>query len=250
MIILRYLSLVRSIPFATAFLALLSPQAQGASRVSFPWLRDMQVTIYARKALSEDAALARLNLGVNVRDGIATVWGPVPSNDLSRKAVQKLEGVKGVLQVRSDLYLLGPRKEDEFPDLPFVFETPTQSESASPNFDSGTIQNLAATVYPGFPTETPASTLQASVSLLPPVAMAQGAKPGAAVVSQTRDLVTAAIERLRKADDRFRPITCEIKDGAVLLRPAQGRSEHVMAFAQAISQLPGVDRVVVLNPGQ
>ena len=56
-----------------------------------------------------------------------------------------------------------------------------------------------------------------------------------------------SIMTLRQGDERFRSIASELKDGAVLLRAGIAYGEHIMAFAQAISQLPGVERVVVLS---
>src|SRR5205823_4789472 len=150
---LRMQAILRQRTRTPAILALiavgmLAPATEAAPRLTFPWLRDMQVTIYARRALLEEPALAALNLGVNVRDGVATVWGPVPNEEIGRKAVKRVEMVQGVLKVRSDFYLLGPKKEEELPDSPLVLETPTKSESASPNRESGDIGNLTGRFGP------------------------------------------------------------------------------------------------------
>src|SRR3954470_14031744 len=40
-------------------------------------LRDVGLTVRARQALRRDKELAPLNLGVKVREGVATLWGPV-----------------------------------------------------------------------------------------------------------------------------------------------------------------------------
>lgn len=233
---------------AATCLATLTPAADAAMPLGFPWLRDVQVTIYARRALMDDPALARLNLGVNVREGVATVWGPIPDAEAGRKALKRIEEVKGVLQVRSDLYFLGPKKEDELLDLPFVFEAPTRTESASPDRESGQIVNLAGRVNPGFPIEPLTTGLHLAISLLPPVAITDEPKsPAVAAPPSRQQLVTTSIDSLRRTNERFRPIATELKDGTVSIRAGTAQGENVMAFAQAIAQLPGVERVVVLN---
>ena len=75
--------------------------------------RDLQVMVHVRRALKEDPALAELNIGVRVRDGVATLWGPVPSEDVIPKARKVLESVRGVLGVASDLYVRVPEKVDD-----------------------------------------------------------------------------------------------------------------------------------------
>ena len=52
---------------------------------------DLRLTVLARRALQGDPALGRLNLGVRVRDGVATVWGPVPSDAVIRASCGQAE---------------------------------------------------------------------------------------------------------------------------------------------------------------
>src|SRR2546423_1505766 len=62
-----------------------------------------KMTLQARQLLRKDEALASVNLGVSVREGIATVWGTVPSKELARHVEERLRQVKGVTQVRSTI---------------------------------------------------------------------------------------------------------------------------------------------------
>jgi hypothetical protein len=57
--------------------------------------------------------------------------------------------------------------------------------------------------------------------------------------------VSAEVERVRQADPRFRSIQTEVQGGLVLLRGGDTPGEHVMAFAQMVTRLPGVERVLV-----
>ena len=68
-------------------------------------LRDLELTVSARRALQQDPSLGPLHVGVLVVDGVATVWGPVPTAADVRRAVKALEAVPGIATVRSELRL-------------------------------------------------------------------------------------------------------------------------------------------------
>src|SRR5438105_5481592 len=57
---------------------------------------DWQLTLRARNALWDDATFDKLNLGVRVRQGTATLQGPVPSAGVAAQAVDRLRKVTGV----------------------------------------------------------------------------------------------------------------------------------------------------------
>jgi hypothetical protein len=54
-----------------------------------------------------------------------------------------------------------------------------------------------------------------------------------------------AVERVRRSDARFRSVRAEVHGKVIVLRGNSENSEHVMMLAQALSGLPGVERVVV-----
>jgi hypothetical protein len=65
------------------------------------------------------------------------------------------------------------------------------------------------------------------------------------VADDSGDLA-GAIERIRKGDERYRLIQFDVKNGAIYLH-GTAKPENVMAFARALSNVPGVERVVVRN---
>src|SRR5262245_22029303 len=75
-------------------------------------LRDLLHTVQARRTLAEDPALAPLNLGIEVRGGVAILWGPVPSVDLAFRAEARLRALIEVIDVHNNLEItpdpLGP----------------------------------------------------------------------------------------------------------------------------------------------
>jgi osmotically-inducible protein OsmY len=66
-------------------------------------VRDVELTVYARRALLQDDVLGNLNLGVRVEYGVATLWGAAPSREAGARAVQVLKTVRGIYQVRDEL---------------------------------------------------------------------------------------------------------------------------------------------------
>src|SRR5947207_6099690 len=65
----------------------------GTIRLAPDPTQDLGHTIQARRLLLEDPDLAPLNLGVRVRNRVATLWGPVPSADLALKAELRLRAL-------------------------------------------------------------------------------------------------------------------------------------------------------------
>ena len=66
-------------------------------------VRDLWQTVQARKMLLDDPQLGQLNLGVKVSNRMAVLWGPVPSQELSFRAEQKLRGMVELVEVRNAL---------------------------------------------------------------------------------------------------------------------------------------------------
>ena len=102
--------------------ALLLPANTEAAEPSRPpsealgHISDLRLTILARRSLEGDAALAKLNLGVEVRDGVAVAWGPIPDREAGRRAVARLERISGIRNVRPDFHFarVDPDPEQAF----------------------------------------------------------------------------------------------------------------------------------------
>src|SRR5262249_3379761 len=79
--------------------------------------RDVEIALHARMALSKEAELAKLHLGVIVRQGEATVWGVAPTWELAERALKTVEKVPGVLSVRNQVRLSGGSTEEAVQNL-------------------------------------------------------------------------------------------------------------------------------------
>jgi hypothetical protein len=204
--------------------------------------RDLELTVPARRAFQGHPALRQV--GVLVTDGVATLWGAVPTADDGRQAVKLLEAVQGIAAVRSELRL-EKGKPTKLLALPVPEDPPTRTRAASPDPVSGSLGTLTRrnpTHFPPAPAPPPPA-----VALMPPIATAPAAPPRAAPAPPAP---AAAVEALRSADRRFRRIRAEVSGGTVSLHPGDTPQEHVMAFYQLLARVPGVERVVIKNDGR
>jgi hypothetical protein len=211
----------------------LSAEAAPA-RTAVDSARDLEIQVRARHLLLADEELAPFNLGVTVQNGVAVVWGPVSSPEMKVKALKKIENVRGVFEVQSEMYVsrqaglwLDPDGAKLLPDAP------EQTSSAMPDWRTGQLPAFPGQLASKKITEPTGPTK--IVTLMPPIAVAD----------EGGDLASA-IERIRKGDERYRLIQYEMKDGAIYLR-GSAKPENVMAFARALSNVPGVERVVLQN---
>jgi len=202
--------------------------------------RDIQLSVHARRALADDPDLAPANLGVRVQDNVAVLWGPVSSEALKRRAVDVVKKVKGVFTVKdADVYIAAPTVVVEASTLapPHPPEAPTHTEAASPP------EPVSESV--GVLTARPAvEAPPVEVVLRAPLPLGN-AGPAQTVSAAPPDGLAAAVEQARRAEDRFRQIDCRLAGDVVILRAGSGRGEDVMAFARAISRLPGLARIVI-----
>jgi hypothetical protein len=213
--------------------------------------------------------LRPLNVGVKVHNGTVTLWGPVPSSLDEKRAVEKVERVRGVVGVRSELYVgRAPARRDEL-EMALLPEAPVRREAASPDRESGALTVLTGRPPPverqpretgpgeglppvvsttGMPVPAvapvePPPPVRAAV-LLAPVALG---RPGEQVAARS---VPAAplevlVERVRQGEARFHAVRAEVRDGAVVLHSGAARGEDVTALADVLRRLPGVKEVAV-----
>jgi BON domain len=206
--------------------------------------RDIQLTVHARKALADDAAVGPGNLGVRVQNNVAVLWGPISSEELKQRAVEVVKKVKGVYEVRdADVYVAAPPPVVETAALPpptSATDAPTHTESASPDPVSGAILSLAS--------RSPVEAAPAPVVVLRAPLPLNGSSPTQTVSQAPPDEgLGAAVEQVRQNSDRFHPIAFRLEGDMVVLQLGDGQAENVMAFARAISRVPGLTRIVILS---
>src|SRR5262245_38573942 len=212
---------------------------------------DALLTYQARRALDQDQVLGKFNIGVVVRDGVATLIGKLPNANLARKAENCVQQVPGLRGLRSEL-LIGP-PADAPPPLrtqaaPVTPPTP-RSESVSlfapipaPEAENGspapTAMALLAPRVGDSPTPTPEAQRPAALT-------SQGPLPVEPLWPVSDDDVLTTVERLRWSDPRFQRVRVEVRQGRVFLSGAVVRGEDGMDLARLAAPLPGGAGVVV-----
>lgn len=66
---------------------------------------DLEQTIECRRLLLDDPVLGPLNLGVRVKNRVATLWGPVPSRAVARRAEQCLRTMIELVEVKNQMHV-------------------------------------------------------------------------------------------------------------------------------------------------
>jgi hypothetical protein len=213
---------------------------------------DFKLEIQALAALNQEATIAPLNLSVRVRNRVAHLSGAVPTAEVRRKAITIVANVPGILETNTKQLTVtrAPRSEQRLM-LPLEDEKPTETRSASPG---ALAPRDSVPLLPDRPKTAPppADSAPRTVALLVPEAVAsppRGPQTGR-LTANPRPRPNAvsldtSLDRLRQSDRRYRAIRTEIQGATVHVLTGDTPGEHVMAFARAVSRIPGVERVVL-----
>jgi hypothetical protein len=217
---------------------------------------DTELSVRVRAALAKDQALAPLNIGVNVRDGTVTLWGSVPSADFARRAMSVAGQVKGVQSIRCELSLI-PRDDEGDPSATCAPPPIPVPDKVGP--PPGALTGRPAE-QPAVPQVKPTARSQrpgGDILLLPPIIVAgppAGAKPAPPAslghpvplpLEASAPDLSSALDKVRRSDTRFGGIRWEVRERVVTLSGTVPRGEDLMAFAQAVSRVAGVERVLL-----
>jgi hypothetical protein len=202
----------------------------------------MRLTVMARRAFQHDRVLAPLNLGVKVRDGVATVWGPVPDAEVARQAVARLEAIHGIDEVHSELHLR-PREKPLLAELGIPRGAPTRIQVAKPverpTEVGPRVREVAASG--GRPGTLP------ELTAVPMPAAEQAPKRAVVTARPVAIPLHVAVERVRSSNSRFQSIPVEVRGTMVIVGRSGADGEDVTALAQALRRVRGVTEVVVAS---
>jgi len=250
------------------------------SRQTDDTIRDLELTLRARKALLKEDALATQNVGVSVRSGVATLWGIVSRKELGQHAEKSLQSVIGLKGIRNELRVEGvdanvpllamtkptpptplaeplsqdkPRTQEStarrpadqalLPGQEPVWRAAGRGDAAVPTSASSTSPTTSLATGTKARQEYPGAR-PAAQSDTPLTIMPSIALPGQAASAGQTNGLAQAIESLRLRDGRFERVQAQATGGIVTLRGTVDRWEHLFELAKQISRLPGVQRVV------
>jgi osmotically-inducible protein OsmY len=220
---------------------------------------DRRLTALARRALDDDLELSILDLGVSVRENVATVWGAVPSPALASRAAEAVRGVPGVARVINQVsiespndplveFLKLPARTLPMPAAPGAREGPTVA--ARNERTTRAAPGLTPTWHPATPKLTSRAPSPADdIATMPAIALPMrpdfsSRQPPPATAPAG---LAGAVAQLQRSNERLRAVQPEVRGGVVYLRGVIYSWDDLFALARAASRLPGVERVVIEN---
>lgn len=243
--------LIRAL-FLVVVASVIVPGAFPADRASDQRDADARQTLYVRRAVGEDAALAPHagDVWIEVQGTTAILSGKLPSAMLKQRAVYLAGQVKGIAAVRADdLQVATPDGVSDVPS-PFVEGVPPRGSLAGGPREGHATQEPKKAVLPE---PSPTATPPQGVSLLAPIhvtAPAPAPSTGSLVeflpprpLPEAPDLASA-VEALRRKEERFRRLKVEVRDKSVFLSGTVSRWADATDLTNAVRRLPGVERVI------
>jgi hypothetical protein len=247
----------RILVVVAVLLSLVSPAfAEGTRLIGDP-MRDVQQTVHARRLLADDPELKEHHIGVAVRDRVATLWGPVPSAEVAFRAELCLRMMIELAEVRNELVvsdLMEPVRR------PLKIDAPPRyvPEPMPPNLPRGARSLLGAPIRlmgeDGTVGKRPASQQNLSersldIKELPPIALPKQGSPhvGGETSSEADQRLVVAVRAILQSKDSFGPVLFAVKEGRIYLKTSGPDSEVLHDAAQAVSRLPNVVGVILVE---
>ena len=220
--------------------------------------RDLQHEILVREALAKDPRLQPLNLIVRVKDRVATLSGPVPSRELAQRAMETAKKLTELREVQDKMLV-------QFEDAGLLLPVPVKTQTVVP---PGMMRPPPASIPASVPEPKkvviPTSGVwlpvngdlqkpPVGVALLPWATAQQGvteavSRPmdsGSVVPSNSS--IASAVQSLLQADERYRRVRFELKEGKVYFSGAVVRWSDLEQLARAVTHIPGVVGVVLAD---
>ena len=228
---------------------------------------DPVLAINTKAALANDPMLKQLNLMVSVVDRVAVVGGPVPSDAHLKRVESILNDVDGLSARRVTCWVM-PSKYDPLADRlaqelrdstrPSVIRTPPRPpvlslpNSYEPRPDRRQTGNV--TVNRVEPEQSVSDFLLSPTLLSEPQAISP--KPSSPVTIPPTNVPTQPSEpstlaqritAVQRGDKRFAQFQVTLRSDYLLIAGFAERDSDSWAFARALRELPGIERIVVGN---
>lgn len=206
-------------------------------RIGTDPVRDLRLTMQARKRMFDDPELAALNVGVTVNDRAAVLWGPVPTVEAMFRAELTLRGMTELVEIRNQLFV----SELEPIRAPLKFDAPPRflPERAPPP------PKLPVEPRPFFGAPGVLTGQANKIAVLPAITLGMPSADETPAAPE-RDL-NGAIRIFLQSKTTYRPLEFTLKDRRVYLRAPDQHLDALHEAARGIARLPGVEGVILLD---
>lgn len=244
-----------ALSFGTALLLGLAPQlfsialqAGDARAIQIPDLtsRDWILNNQARRAILKDDQLAPHNIGVTVKNKIATIWGSIPAPEIAKRAEATLLKIPGIATVMNECRI-----------VPGTDPIPQAIADAVRNArNRGDDPNVSAKIAPPPPSTVTSRQVVAKPDLnaIPAKADEFAVMPPppstvllAPTMNEPRSFNASPWpwERVRASDKRFKDLNLEVRNGIVKVSGIVARMKDAWDLAEMLNALPGVKQVII-----
>ena len=193
---------------------------------------DLRLELRAKQAIRESSELSRWNPGLKVEEGVAILWGNLPSPELVEELVRRIKRVEGIRGVQSEVRIVSI--QDDLPDR--IAKAVAQGKPVEPKI-APMIEPQVIVREPQFAPVMTTSKMTLNSARLGTTVM----KPDPMKLVNLDEWLTKAT----KTDLRYQKLTWEISEGVIRLRGQVDRMGDIWDLADRISDLEGVRRVLV-----
>ena len=220
--------------------------------------RDWVLGIQARRILHKDEQIAALNVGVSVKDKVATIWGTLPSAEVGKRAEEILKKINGIASVVNECKIVPPpsvipqqvadavkRLQEGQPDEALALKS-----APPPAATTGrqVVAKPAPEMLPPRPVNDPNEVR------LPPLSPSPGAVLLPPVLSPTPSPSPEApmtgfdsAEKIRDSEPRFKDVALEMKGGVVKISGIVPTMKDAWDLAEKLNAVNGVRQVILGN---
>jgi BON domain len=211
--------------------------------------RDWVLANQARRALLKDEQIASFNVGVSVKDKVATIWGTLPSAEVGKRIEEMLKKINGIASVVNECKIVPPASP-----------VPQQVADAVKRLQDG--EEVASR-----PVAPPAATTGRQVVAKPapemlaprPVNDPHEARltplqpPPAAVLlppvlsSDAPTMGNDSVETVRNSEPRFKEVALDVKGGVVKINGRVGKMKDAWDLAEKLNNVNGIRQVILGN---
>lgn len=222
--------------------------------------RDWILTNQARRSLLKDDEIATLNVGVSVKDKVATIWGTLPSPIVGTRIEGILKKINGIASVVNECKIVAPPSTvpDQVADAVKRLQQGQDGEgiaahSPPPNATVGRQVSAkpAPEMLPPRPVNDPTDIRlpplppPPAAVLLQPVLSPESPALSESPASPATGL--DSVERIRSSEPRFKDVTLEVKGGVVRISGMVLKLKDAWDLAEKLNSVNGVRQVILGN---
>lgn len=211
--------------------------------------RDWVLSNQARRALLKDEQIASLNVGVTVKDKVATIWGTLPSADVGKRAEEMLKKINGIASVVNECKIVPPANpvpQQVADAVKRLQENDSVASKPTPPPVATTGRQVVAKPAPEM--LPPRAVNEPHEARLPPLP----SQPGAVLLppvltSAVRETGFDSVEKVRDSEPRFKEVALDVKGGVVKINGRVSKMKDAWDLAEKLNQVNGVRQVILGN---